>query len=204
MKSKCANNPAKYWEKKLNFEINKEIQIYNYLCGNHTKKKIINGIPENRRFSRYADWRKYVINSIYELDKDTLNEFYHFIKYQKRTADDYSNSLFSLLIPIFVGVLVALIANIVTNEKMQQAFQTLFSVFNQINGNNQIALLYKITLYIFCIALIFIFYIITILVIIIPVSFLILIILKHINSSKSESAFWEDYLQIVKDVINER
>lgn len=177
-------NPKQYWKDKIGFDCNKELLIYQYLCGTIKKRKI-KQLDDTKRFQEYKTWKSHVENSFPNLDNDNLVEFYHFIKSNARSYDNILDIYTHWALPFIIAVFATwfipkLLDSAIHNDVQAQSFSFLEQI---------------IFLVIYSVVIIICFLLI---------AYPFIYIMRDYTNSKNVCAFWEDYLEIIELEMNTR
>ena len=198
-RKKLVYKPKEYWKNAIGFDIKKEFQIYQYLCGKLRWAREVKKIDEEKRFTEYKSWRKYVEGNLTKCDADRLMEFYHFLKLREMECNIDIGMDTSLWLPVMVALCAGIIVQCVfmmseadisidfgfIQELMQKG---LLGIFGACIG--------IIVILLFCV-------IIVAFVILMPLVSLYTVVKPHIIS-KYMIAFWRDYLEITESVMTEK
>lgn len=188
-----------YWKRMLNYDYGKEYNIYKYLCGGMRHKWQEKKIAEERRFKTYSDWKEYVMACYKTSDLNELKEFYRYLKRGRRIEKSARGIPNGIILPLSV----ALITTIATDASWRNIFSESLKVirsFVDMYGMSLIAGIISIVggiIFLVCIILV-------VLVILVPIFFLIMKVLKTAISEGEIEAFYEDYIEIVDEVIAQK
>lgn len=165
------------------------------------KKKEIRKIPEENLFDTYAAWETYVKSHLEKQEVEKLNEFFRFLKNLSRRVG-YENTINNnLILPFCVGLMTGCFIpllfkidwNFVTD--IQVLIVEKFSLIQETSGRMKANFLFGL----------FVFYGLSIFVAVIGLCiYLIFSVCKDIFSSRLKRGFYEDYIEIVNDVIKEK
>lgn len=177
-------NPKQYWKGKIGFDSNKEMLIYQYLCGNIKKSKL-KQLDDTKKFREYKQWKEYVEKILLNCNDNDLLEFYRFIKQQARLCNNILGMHTNFALPLVVSIIacwfIPKLLDTVAYSNMQM---------------QQSSFLENIILFAICSLAIIISFLIV-------ACFFIYFLGDYINS-KRESVFWEDYLEIIVAEIDKR
>ena len=185
-----------YWKRMLNYDYEKEYNIYKYLCGGMRHKWQEKKIAEERRFKTYSDWKEYVMTCYKTSDLNELKEFYRYLKRGRRIEKSAKGIPNGIILPLCV----AAVTTIVTDASWRKIFGDSLEVIHSLVDTYGWSLIVGIILgiiFIVCIILV-------VLVIFVPIFFLIT---KMFNTAISEGeieAFYEDYIEIIDEVIAQK
>ena len=112
-RKKLVYKPKEYWKNAIGFDIKKEFLIYQFLCGKLRWARQVKKIDEEKRFTEYKSWRKYVEGNLTECDADRLMEFYHFLKLREIECNINMGTDTSLWIPVMVALFSGIIVQCV-------------------------------------------------------------------------------------------
>lgn len=177
-------NPKQYWKEKLEFDSDKEILIYQYVCGNIKRNKLKH-LDQTKRYREYRAWKEHVEAIIQSCDNDNLLEFYHFIKFKARICNNIIGIHTYFAIPFSISIIAGwfipklLDLNPLNDIQMQQ-----FTFVERI-----------ILLSVYCFTF-FVFLMI--------IAFSFIHFIKEYINAKNEIGFWEDYLEIIDAEIEKR
>lgn len=187
-------------EKEHNFDSRKELTIYQYLCGSPLKKRVIKRIDEDKRFKTYSAWRTYVEGKYSNAEEKQLEEFRRYLTYRKRTITGLSSWWNTCFIPLLIAVIGAVLLN-----NLEEKFPSINmnSVKYVVEVLLQVKLMYKIVIALFGVLVILLYAVVYLM---IPASmfFMMYQILKTTIENEQESAFYEDYIEIIVDLIKAR
>lgn len=176
-------NPRQYWKDKIGFDSKEELLIYQYLCGN-IRKKDAKRLDESKKFQEYKTWRQHVEEILNECDIDELEEFFHFVKSNSRICDNDMGMHVYLALPlsssIVGGAFMPRLLDLAWDKNIQ---------LQQYTFGESVAL-FAISVLAICI-------------IFLAILWFLMFFLKGYINSKNEIVFWEDYLEIVEDKMNE-
>lgn len=199
-KKYLAYNPKEYWKKEIGFDVDKEFVIYQYLCGNLKAARKIKRIEEDKRFREYKSWRKHAEEIIRKCDAETLREFFHFLKLQDMECNIDVGMHTSMITPFFVallgGELIQVVIQLGSAISDQMDFTPVLQVMSKGGIESALALIAAAILFCFFIG----FTAILVTAVIFPFGF----VWKRYIRSKYLTAFWRDYLDITKAVIEEK
>ena len=87
-----------------NFNYQKEMQIYSYVCGHYMSKRKLKKLDSNLKFSTYADWKAYVENKYKNYPIAGLKEFSRYLNQKSRDMlpEQHWNEL---AIPVFLTLI---------------------------------------------------------------------------------------------------
>lgn len=174
----------KYWKDTKGFDSNEEFQIYQYLCGN-LKEKAAKKIDEKKKFKKYKTWREHVEELLKDWDNDTLSEFYHFIKLERRYCDIDMGMHTSFAMPFVITITAGALIPWLLNSDFLEGIEI-----------QQMGIIEQFFMFILFLVIIYIFAIV--------LAFTIVSILSPYVKSKNEMVFWEDYLEIVESKMESR
>lgn len=175
-------DPKQYWKEKLEFDSNEELLIYHYLCGN-IKKREIKKIDSAKRFNEYKLWKKHVEKIIQKCDNEELLEFYHFIRLSSRLCNNIMGLHTNFALPLVVSI--------IASWFIPKLLDTVFYSNLQMQHSSVLENIILFVIYFFVITIFFF----------LAACFFIYFLRDYINS-KRESVFWEDYLEIIEEEIN--
>ncbi len=177
-------NPKQYWKNKIGFDCNKELLIYQYLCGTITRRKI-KQLDEAEKFHEYKAWKNHVKKSFTSCDNDSISEFYHFIKSNARSSNNILEIYTHFALPLIVTVIASwFIPKLLDSAILNDLQIQLFSFLERF-----------ILLAIYSVLLIISFFII---------AYLFIYSMRDYLNSKNEAVFWDDYLEIIEIEMNRR
>ncbi len=115
-KSKREKENEKYIKETFNFEYDKEILIYNYLCKRRLSKKELKKYKKyfktkEQLIKTYKDWEKSITDKYRCYNSDSLNEFIRFLRYITSSSDVFNKVFYSFMIPLEVAFVSAYLAN---------------------------------------------------------------------------------------------
>lgn len=174
MRRKQKKIQENYWSKK-GFDSSKEFFIYQFLCEHLKSRTKIRKIDNALLFYRHKPWREHIESILNNYDSNDLEEFYHFVRLQRRKWDTDLGMQTSMFVPLTVAITAAILTECIT---------TLL----RINVSN----VFEIILLI--IAIIVIDIITTI-----AMVFIFNIVLNPFIKSKNQIHFWTDCMEIVED-----
>lgn len=184
-----------FWKQVLDYDFDKEFNIYKYVCGN-LKKSI--KIPINEQFTTYSAWEGYVRKRYEIKDLHTLKEFSHYLKLGKRKENSIHGIGNAIVIPLLISGIGSVSFAQSTNAKSSDAWEQ-FSINYQdasFRFGNKLA----VVLIILAIAIVIICFILIL-------SLMGVFIYKILQSALSEGLeqdFYEDYMAIIDSIIKEK
>lgn len=177
-------NPKQYWKNKIGFDCNKELLIYQYLCGTIKRRKV-KQLDEAEKFQEYKTWKNHVKKSFTSCDNDNLLEFYHFIKSNARSCNNILETYTHFALPLIIAVIASwfitkLLDSAILNDSQMQSssFLEQFIVF----AINSVLIILSFLI----------------------IAFLFIYFMKDYFNSKNEAVFWKDYLEIIEIEMNSR
>lgn len=189
-----------YWKKRLNYDYEKEYNIYKYLCGGMRRKWQEKRIPKERRFEAYSTWKEYVISRYETSELDKLKEFHKYLNSCSRIEKSVKGIINAFLLPLCV----AFITTILTNSgwtKIFSAIQEIMSNIIEEYGENPEIIILSIVVETILIVLLVV---VVALLIFVPSRFIMKDILKTAISEGEIEAFYEDYIEIIDEVIAQK
>ncbi len=198
-RKKVVYKPKEYWKNAIGFDIKKEFLIYQFLCGKLRWAREVKKIDEEKRFTEYKSWRKYVEGNLTECDTDRLMEFYHFLKLREIECNIDIGMDTSLWLPVMVTLFAGIMVQCIL--MMSEAGTSIdFGFIQELMQKGLSGILWA------CIGLIVILFFIVIIlafVTLMPLVLLYTVVKPHIKS-KYMIAFWRDYLEITEAVMAEK
>ena len=187
-RKKLVYKPKAYWKETVGFDIEKEFEIYKYLCGTLRSKRKINRIDEQKRFRKYNLWKKYVEETLQKCDVEQLEEFYHFLKLNKMECEMDGGMNTSLLVPLIVALISGvLVQSVFSIEKVTILIPSEFN--------------YSLGVYVVGSVIL---YILGTLLAGAMLMGAFWAAMKPFIKNKYRMAFWRDYIGIVKAAIKEK
>lgn len=188
-----------YWKERLNYDYNKEYDIYKYLCGGMRHKWQEKKIPKEKRFEAYTAWKEHVIACYETKDLDKLKEFRRYLNRCSRMEKSTKGMPNNIMLPLCIS----LITTIVTDASWENMFGESLNVignFAETYGMSlKVGILSIIGVIIFIVCVILV-----VLTIFIPIFFLIMkVFITAISEGETES-FYEDYIEIMDEVITQK
>lgn len=177
MRRKQKNIQKKYWSGK-GFDSNKEFLIYQLLCENLRSRTKIRKIDKTLLFYMHKPWREHIESILNNYDINDMEEFYHFVRLQKRKHDINFGIQTSMMIPLIVALVAGILAPSTLN------FITYMS--------NNMSSIYRLTIF-------FIILIITIFILTLTLVFIFNVALSPYINYKNKIYFWTDCMEIVED-----
>ncbi len=190
-KGKKKFNPNIIWKEYYDIDLEYEKIVYRYLCG-ILKRKKLKRLKIEDRFERYYDWKEYVKLKLGKLDN--MDELYRFLNLKKRGTNSYKEVYGLFCIPIFVFLFSEMIMDftkIFNNVKIQDIIKVMESLHS---------LGAKIIVAVFCII---IFALMIIILSGLPFFMVYVTIIDHWKANE-EANFMEDYMEIIKEMIDEK
>lgn len=212
MKQKKKGIANKNREEIFGFNTELETRIYIYLCKdkiNESKeekklikelkkkykkdlKKVANinrdiNIYRKSKFAKYSEWESYVKKKYDNYSKESLSELKRYLNYKQVMTITFKDILFSFILPVFVAVIASSLSNFTTQR---------LDVFSELSGK---LLLVKIIGGTFIILFYLLYNIIFYL---LPILGMIKYIMKTIVDGHTEKKLYEDYINILDDIIN--
>lgn len=86
----------------FNFDEKKEFLIYRYVYDGVSKRKI-SKVP--KKCNSYREWVQYVRNKYNNVTVASLTDFSHYLLYNEKKANEYSNLYIGVMIPIVILIL---------------------------------------------------------------------------------------------------
>lgn len=167
-------------ERKYNFDITLEKQIYSCLCCSYGSKKAFKKLDDKLKFNSYKQWMQYVCNKYENYCKEDLIEFSRYLNQHIRNIKPF-REFWDLFFPIVLTVLFSYGLDKFLEIKFhfeKLSFFTFLSI-----------------LIIFLLLLIFI---------VLPLIFFIRNILLPIFDNDIEENFFKDYKEIIDEIIKKR
>lgn len=178
MRRKQKNIQKKYWSGK-GFDSNKEFLIYQLLCENLRSRTKIRKIDKTLLFYMHKPWREHIESILNNYDNNDMEEFYHFVRLQKRKHDINFGMQTSMMIPLIVALVAGILAPSTLN----------FITFTA----NNISIFYELA----------IFFIILIIMMMLILVFMFVVIFNDALSPyidyKNKIYFWTDCMEIIED-----
>lgn len=187
-RKKLVYKPKAYWKETVGFDIEKEFEIYKYLCGTLRSKRKINRIDEQKRFRKYKLWNKYVEETLQKCDVEQLGEFYHFLKLNEMECEMDGGMNTSLLVPLIVALISGVLVQSVFSTEEVASLRS-----GELNDILGVYVVGSVILYILGTLLAGAM---------LMVSFWV--VMKPFIKNKYRMAFWRDYIEIVESVIQEK
>ncbi len=116
----------------FDFEINREQNIYDYLCYKDQRKKLLKDLDENNQFYYYWEWEQYIKNKYDMYDDIKLNEFSKYLNQWIRCQEpgnEYSKLFYPILISLGVTYIVQFAIYVLGLNIEQDVSIVLYMVF---------------------------------------------------------------------------
>ena len=167
----------------FNFDYNKELDAYKYLCGKRMVKRRYKALQENLKFSSYREWSEYIMERYKDYSVDSLSEFSRFLNQGLRNTKP-NQKVREMIVPILLT-----------------AFFT--SVFNQLLTRSAVEFDVKTSSVITIIVAICL-----VAVAIVVITFLVMLVtyetITPIWEQETIRCFLEDYKEIIDQIIQEK
>lgn len=162
-------------KKYYDFDYKKEKYIYMYLWRKHLSKNKLNKIESKYKFDKYSQWKQYIHDKYNRDSDDSLDEFRHFLNQMLR-----NNRPEFKIWNIAGTVLITLVVNSLYNYLMLAGKLEIKNIGTVIG----LAIAYII--------------------IVVIMVFVINTILKQFDNSTIQESFYQDYIEIIDDMIEKR
>ena len=185
-----------YWKKRLNYDYEKEYNIYKYLCGGMRHKRQEKKIPKERRFEAYSTWKEYVISCYETRDLEKLKEFRRYLNRCRRAEKSTKGTLNALILPLYSAFTTQVLVKIEWAD---------ISNVNEVFANNMIGYGWDVETIMSILAIIWIAIVVVLgLLILTPMFFMVMNIVRTAISEGEIEAFYEDYIEIIDEVIAQK
>ena len=165
---------SEFWKSKV-FDMEEEIKIYRFLCGDMKDCKVKEWKSENKYYEYHA-WREYVEKKLKNLSDPIMrDEFAHYLNLKREREEEHGMTLSTFMIPVTAAVLATFIVGIA--EKIVEANLDVNSVY----------LSCAVTFAHILVLLGFIY-------------IMIRLVVDPVREHNQETCFYKDYLQILEDM----
>jgi hypothetical protein len=188
----------KYWKRILSYDYNSEFKIYKFLCG-EIKWREKRKVPVDKQFKSYSEWKNYVELFYKRKELREIKEFYRYLNCMKRVQHTSYKFNDTFLIPFVVALITGSLAPKLL--ELQLPIINFEEIFDKIALN---ALLQKIIVLGLLLLFVIIIFILIVVMIVLPLTLFIISIFNRVSDYKLEVDFYEDYMEIIKEIINEK
>ena len=183
MRDKRRNRIALWGEKYYHFNQTEEMRIYKCVCGEKLSwyewRKI-----KGRQFSFYEEWKSYVYEKNKDIPKEKLKEFYHYLEHRKRMVEPRQEP---------VKIMMSVVITIIVTDVMKFFLKYWKEIQALWKGGSWTEIRMGLGLIIG-----------TFLVISLGFGSIAWMIASDIPKHTLERNFYQDYQEIIKELINEK
>lgn len=188
-------------EQRYNFNSDEEFWLYKNVCGLIKEKEKRKLTDEQQKVNTYFKWKNYIICRYRVYDREHLESFYRYLKFRKRSTQGINNWWKGFSIPFFIAIVAAFSLNIINDTE---------KLFSKIGTDPILKIIStEVEIKTKCIVLLGI--LIVGLVLMIPIIILTAGLgafmwntLKVSISTEQEEAFYEDYIEIILGLLEEK
>lgn len=184
-----------YWKRILGYDFNSEYTIYKYLCG-EVKWREKRKIPVNKKFKLYSEWKDYVELFYKRKELCEIKEFYRYLNCKKRVlcaSNKFNNSFISpFVIALTAGSIVPILL------KLQLPNINYKEITNNIS---HITLFQKIIVLVILLIIALFVFILLLALVVLPFVFFLISSFSEVSDYKLKIDFYEDYMEIISQII---
>lgn len=199
-RKKLVYMPKAHWKETMGFDIEKEFEIYQYLCGTLKSKRKINKIDEQKQFRKYKLWKNYVEETLQKCNGDQLEEFYHFLKLNEMECEMDGGMNTSFLLPFSIAFVSGGLAQYIYTICDESGSWLDMSYIHQLMSIGLFGIIFAVL----GIIVVLFFIVFVILLFALLPMFLFLYISKQYARNKYMAYFWRDYIEIVEAAIKRK
>lgn len=185
-----------YWKERLNYDYNKEYNIYKYLCGGMRHKWQEKKVPKEKRFETYSAWKEHVIACYETRDLDKLKEFRRYLNRCRRVEKSTKGMPNALILPLYSAFATQILTKIDWTVMLDASKKF---ADDMIEYGWDVEIIMSI-LFIMWLVIVIVFG----LLIFIPIVVMIINILKAAIMEGETESFYEDYIEIMDEVITQK